>query len=104
MCVFWQVMAIMMSAGGSRSGCAVAGMVAAEKEAGERVDDFEQERVHSGLLVSGVLGSPKAAVLSEIAEDAGQPAHSLIMHVQANLRTKHADDQTGHNRSRTGHK
>jgi hypothetical protein len=58
MCMFWQVLAVMMSAGGSRSGCVVAGMVvAAEKEAGERVDGFEQQGVDLGLLVSGVLGA-----------------------------------------------
>jgi hypothetical protein len=57
MFMFWQVLAVMMSAGGSRSGCAVAGMVvAAEKEAGERVDGFEQQCVDPGLLVSGVVG------------------------------------------------
>jgi hypothetical protein len=56
MCMFWQGLAVMMSAGGSRSGCAVAGMVAAE-EAGERVDGFEQQGVDLGLLVSGVLGA-----------------------------------------------
>jgi len=54
--MFWQGLAVMMSAGGSRSGCAVAGMVAAE-EAGERVDGFEQQGVDLGLLVSGVLGA-----------------------------------------------
>ena len=54
--MFWQVLAVMMSAGG-RSGCAVAGMVvAAEKEAGERVDGFEQQGVDLGLLAGGVLG------------------------------------------------
>ena len=56
--MFWHVLVVMVSAGGSRSGCAVAGMVvAAEKEAGERVDGFEQEGVDLGLLVSGVLGA-----------------------------------------------
>jgi hypothetical protein len=34
----------------------VAVVVAAE-EAGEHVDDFEEQRVDSGLLVSGVLGT-----------------------------------------------
>ena len=58
MCMFWQGLTVMMSAGGSRSGCAVAGMVAAaEKEAGERVDGFGQQSVDLGLLVSGVLGA-----------------------------------------------
>src|SRR5437762_12615235 len=57
MCMFWQVSAVMMPAGGSGSGCAVAGMVVAgEKEAGERVDGFEQQGVDPGLLVSGVVG------------------------------------------------
>jgi hypothetical protein len=56
-CMFWQVLAVMMSAGGSRSGCAVAGMVVAAEKAGERVDGFEQQGVDLGLLVSGVLGA-----------------------------------------------
>jgi hypothetical protein len=44
------------AAGGRSSGCAVAGMVAVE-EAGKHVDEFEQQRVDLGLLVSGVLGA-----------------------------------------------
>ena len=56
--MFWRVLAVMVSAGGSRSGCAVAGtVVAAEEEAGERVDGFEQQGVDLGLLVSGVPGA-----------------------------------------------
>ena len=40
---------------GSRgSGLAVVG---AAEEAGEHADDFEEQRVDSGLLVSGVLGA-----------------------------------------------
>ena len=55
--MFWQGSAVMLPAGGSRSGCAVAGMVVAAEEAGERVDGFEQQGVDLGLLVSGVLGA-----------------------------------------------
>ena len=44
------------AAGGRSSGCAVAGAVAVE-EAGKHVDEFEQQRVDLGLLVSGVLGA-----------------------------------------------
>jgi hypothetical protein len=44
------------AAGGRSSGCAVAGVVAVE-EAGERVDEFEQQGVDLGLLVGGVLGA-----------------------------------------------
>ncbi|HWG61278.1 MAG TPA: hypothetical protein VG253_06150 [Streptosporangiaceae bacterium] len=36
------------------SGCGVAGVV---KEAGERVDGFEEQRAGLGLLVGGVLGA-----------------------------------------------
>jgi hypothetical protein len=44
------------AADGRSSGCAVAGVVAVE-EAGKHVDEFEQQRVDLGLLVSGVLGA-----------------------------------------------
>jgi hypothetical protein len=44
------------AAGGRSSGCAVAGVVAVE-EAGKHVDEFEQQRVDLGLLVSGMLGA-----------------------------------------------
>jgi hypothetical protein len=54
--MFWQVLVVMMPAGGSGSGCVAAGMVA-EEEACERVDGFEQQGVGLGLLVSGVLGA-----------------------------------------------
>ena len=40
--------------GGGGSGLAV---VVAGEEAGEDVDEFEEQRVDSGLLVSGVLGT-----------------------------------------------
>jgi hypothetical protein len=56
MCVFWQLLTVMMPAGGRSSGCAVAGVIAVE-EAGECVDGFEQQGVDLGLLVSGVLGA-----------------------------------------------
>jgi hypothetical protein len=39
-----------------QQGSGLAVVVAAE-EAGEHVDDFEEQRVDSGLLVSGVLGA-----------------------------------------------
>jgi hypothetical protein len=54
--MFWQLLAVMVPAGGGSSGCLVAGMVAVE-EAGEHVDGFEQQRVDLGLLVSGVLSA-----------------------------------------------
>src|SRR6266576_2709132 len=54
--MFWQLLAVMMPAGGRSSGCPVAGMIAVE-EAGEHVDGFEQQRVDLGLLVSGVLSA-----------------------------------------------
>jgi hypothetical protein len=53
-CMVWQVLAVMPLPAGSRSAFAV--VVAGEK-AGEHVDGFEQQRVDSGLLVSGVLGA-----------------------------------------------
>ena len=52
--MFWQVLAVMPRA--AAAGQVVAVVVAAE-EAGERVDEFEQQRVDLGLLVSGVLGA-----------------------------------------------
>jgi hypothetical protein len=54
MWMFWQGLAVMPGCGGRGSGRAV---VAAAGEAGEHVDDFEEQRVDSGLLVSGVLGA-----------------------------------------------
>ena len=54
--MFWQLLTVMMPAGGRRSGCAVAGMIVVE-EAGEHVDGFEQQRIDLGLLVSGVLSA-----------------------------------------------
>jgi hypothetical protein len=46
--MFWQVVA----------GDAVAGSgLGVVKEAGERVDDVEEQRVDAGLLVGGVLGA-----------------------------------------------
>src|SRR2546423_15611223 len=54
--MFWQLLAVMMPAGGRSSGCVVAGVIAVE-EAGEHVDGFEQQRVGLGLLVSGVLSA-----------------------------------------------
>jgi hypothetical protein len=51
MCMFWQVVA----------GDAVAGSgLGVVKEAGERVDDVEEQRVDAGLLVGGVLGAEAA--------------------------------------------
>ena len=74
----WQVFAVMVLAGGSRSGCAVAGMVvAAEKEAGERVDGLEQQGVDRGLLVSGVLGA--------VASDETVPSGGCVMFVFGSL-------------------
>ena len=52
--MFWQGLSVMPRCGGRGSGLAV--FVAAE-EAGEHVDEFEQQRVYLGLLVSGVLGA-----------------------------------------------
>jgi hypothetical protein len=54
--MFWQLLVVMMPAGGGSSGCAVAGVIAVE-EAGEHVDGFEQQCVDLGLLVSGVLSA-----------------------------------------------
>src|SRR5579862_3890948 len=51
MCTFWRVVA----------GDAVAGSgPGVVKEAGERVDDVEEQRVDAGLLVGGVLGAVAA--------------------------------------------
>jgi len=52
--MFWQGLAVMPCCGRRGSGFAV---VVAAEEAGEHVDDFEEQRVDSGLLVSGVLGA-----------------------------------------------
>src|SRR6266478_5381518 len=52
--MFWQGLAQMPRSGGRGSGLAV---VVAADEAGEHVDGFEEQRVDSGLLVSGVLGA-----------------------------------------------
>src|ERR1700740_3333718 len=54
MCMFWQGLAVMPGCGSGGSGL---GVVVAGEEAGEHVDDFEEQRVGSGLLVSGVLGA-----------------------------------------------
>ena len=54
-CMVWQVLAVMPWLAGSRSAFAV--VVVAGEKAGEHVDGFEQQRVDSGLLVSGVLGA-----------------------------------------------
>src|SRR6516162_10095030 len=54
MWMFWQGLAVMTRCGGSGSGLAV---VAAAEEAGEHVDDVEEQGVDLGLLVSGVLGA-----------------------------------------------
>lgn len=53
--MFWQLLAVMAEAAGEVSGC-VAGVVAVE-EAGEHVDDFEQQRTGLGLLAGVVLGA-----------------------------------------------
>ena len=52
--MFWQGLAVMPRSGGRGSGLAV---VVAADEAGEHVDDFEEQHVDSGLLVSGVLSA-----------------------------------------------
>jgi hypothetical protein len=52
--MFWQGLAVMPRCGSRGSGLAV---VVAAEEAGEQVDEFEELRVDSGLLVSGVLGA-----------------------------------------------
>lgn len=52
--MFWQGLAVMPGCGSRGSGLAV---VVAAEEAGEHVDDFEEQRVDSGLLVSGALGT-----------------------------------------------
>ena len=78
MCMFWRVLAVMVSAGGGGSGCAVAGMVvAAEKKAGERVDGFEQQGVDLGLLVRGVLGA--------VARDKTVPSGGCLLLVLGSL-------------------
>ncbi len=55
MCMVWQDSAVMLLPAGS-SRLALAVVMAGEK-AGEHVDGFEQQRVDSGLPVSGVLGA-----------------------------------------------
>src|SRR2546430_9025349 len=52
--LLWQGLAGVPRWGGRGSGLAV---VVAGEEAGEHVDEFEQQRVYLGLLVSGVLGA-----------------------------------------------
>lgn len=80
--MFWQGLAVMMPAGRSRSGCAVAGMVvAAEKEAGERVDGFEQQGVDLGLLAGGVLGA--------VARDERVPSGGCLLLVLGGLMSGH---------------
>jgi hypothetical protein len=50
----WQVLAVMPLPAGSRSALAV---VVAGEQAGEHVDGFEEQRVDSGLPVSGAPGA-----------------------------------------------
>jgi hypothetical protein len=75
-CMFWQLLAVLMPAGGRSSGCAVAGVIAVE-EAGEHVDGFEQQRVGLGLLVSGVL--------SAVARDEPVPPGGCLLLVLGSL-------------------
>src|SRR6516165_4566294 len=52
MWMFWQGLTVM-----PRCGSRGLGLVVAAEEAGEEVDGFEEQRVDSGLLVRGVLGT-----------------------------------------------
>jgi len=72
--MFWQGLAVMPRSGSRGSGLAV---VVAAEEAGEHVDDFEEQRVDSGLLVSGVLGA--------VAGDEMVPSGSCLLLVLGGL-------------------